>query len=117
MSDPLSAASAFVGAKLSALLWSLGAALATLSFTDETRINLNRSLLRGFLNLLATWFIGFTVGEAVNHELQRPEWSGVVYVISTSMGLLVIGGLYKLAHTFRHQPEEFLQRWLKFWRK
>lgn len=117
MTDPVSALSAFIAAKLSALLWSLGAALATLSFIDESSINRKFSLWRGFANLLASWFVGFALGGAINHELGKSQWEGMVYVVSTTVGLLIIGGLYKLAHAFRHEPEDFMTRWWKIWRK
>jgi len=117
MSEPITTIAAFISAKFSALVWSLGAALITLSFADESKINHRYSLLKGAVNLLATWFIGFVIGESVNDYINKPAIAGAVYVISTTTGLLFIGGLYKFMAAFRENPNETIKNVWMIWKR
>jgi hypothetical protein len=117
MSEPITTIAAFIAAKFSALIWSLGAALITLSFVDESKLNRRRSFLRGLANLLATWFVGFVLGDAINAHLDSPSFTGAVYVFSTTTGLLFIGGLYKFAAGFKDNPQQFISNIWTIWRR
>lgn len=105
--EPNSSIGAFLITKINALAFSLGGALLALSFRDDSR----RSYWIGFINIVASWFIGYTLGEAVvEWHVLPPAMSNLVYVIASSIGLLLIGGLHRLAHSFFQDPTGFIEK-------
>lgn len=110
MSEPLATVSAFLWAKFSAIVFSLGGALLTLSFSDSE----NRSYFKGLLNIIGSWFLGFVIGDALNELWQlKGGISSFVYVISATVGLIIMGGIYRFANDFKNDPGGFIQKWIK----
>jgi len=110
MSDPLSAFLAFLITKFSALFFSLGGALLILSFTVVE----DRSYIKAVINIIGTWFIGYALGSAVNAYFGiSGDLSNFIYVISSTVGLLILGGIYQFASDFKKNPAEFIDKWRK----
>lgn len=105
--EPNSSIGAFLISKTNALSFSLGGALLALSFRDDAK----RSYLIGALNIIASWFIGYTLGDALVERLVLdPAMSNLAYVVSASMGLLIVGGLHRIASRFFMDPIGLLKQ-------
>lgn len=105
---------AFFLSKINALVFSLGGALLALSFRDDAE----RSYLIGAINLMGSWFIGFSMGDAISHHYQLTGGTeNFMFVVSASIGLLLIGGMQKLARSFFADPVGFIQQALELFKR
>lgn len=110
MSEPLSTITAFIWAKFSGIVFSLGGALLTLSFSEDK----HRSYWVGLYNIIGSWFLGFVIGDAINEYWTLSGGiASFVYVVSATVGLIIVGGVYRFANDFKNDPGGFIQKWIR----
>lgn len=117
MSDPITTTGgAIIGSKITAILYALGGALITLAFYEPVERQQTRwkMYLLAITNVVMTWFIGYTLGAAINQYL---GFTGAIangtYTGAAIIGLLLVGAFYKMAEKFHRDPEGTIKGWHK----
>lgn len=111
MSEPITTIGAAILSKLYGIFFAFGGAILTLSFRDHDD---NKSLVLVFINLVGSWFIGFALGDAVIEHFQiTTSLAGLIYAVSATVGLILIGGAIRLAISFRDNPQKFMNDIMK----